>query len=442
MTQAKRQRCAVYTRVSTDEGLSQAYTSIDAQRDAGESYIESRRSEGWVQVGDYYDDGGFSGGTLERPAMQRLLADIKHGKVDIIVAYKLDRLSRSLFDFAELVKLFDTHSVTFVSVTQHFNTTDAMGRMLLNILLTFAQFERELTSERIRDKFIASKRKGFWMHGIPPLGYDVEDRRLVINEEEAKRVRWAFRRFIETRSIQKVAEDARKLGHNNKVWVSKQGRKTGGMVLGKSAIHKILHTRTYLGLLQHRDIDFENTHPPIIDVDVWREAHLILSDNSVGRGNMTRASVPFLLKGLVFAPNGRALIPWHTTKSNGRLYRYYQTRETMERGRLSESPLPRLPAAELEDIVLQQLRSIFKRQDLLQEVVAAAIAKDPSLDEARVTVATRQIDRIWDSLFPEEQSQLVRQLIERVVVKPDAIEIRLLALGDVPVVQELSKEDA
>lgn len=435
-----RLRCAVYTRVSTDEGMAQIYTSIDAQRDAGESYIASRRSEGWVPVGDIYDDLGYSGGTLDRPALQQLLKDIKAGRVDVVVAYKLDRLSRSLLDFYDLIKVFDAHNVTFVSVTQHFNTTDAMGRMQLNMLLAFAQYEREVTAERIRDKMAASKRKGLWMNGIPPLGYDIVERRLAISNSEAPVVRWIFTRFHELRSIQKLAEEARGLGYQSKSWTSQKGLQHGGKALTKTALHTILHNRVYLGHLKHAEAEFPDTHPAIIDAGLWQQVHETLATCSVARGNVTRASVPFLLRGLVFAADQRALIPWHTAKANGRTYRYYLTKETLERGRLSESPLPRLPADELERIVLQQLREIFKRQDVLDAVVRAAMTRDPELDEARVTVAMRQIDQVWESLFPEEQTRLVQQLVQRVVVKPDAIEIRLHALGESPILRSLMQE--
>ena len=435
-----RLRCAVYTRVSTDEGMAQLYTSIDAQRDAGESYIASRRSEGWVTTGELYDDPGYSGGTLDRPALQRLLKDIKAGRVDVVVAYKLDRLSRSLLDFYDLIKVFDAHNVTFVSVTQHFNTTDAMGRMQLNMLLAFAQYEREVTAERIRDKMVASKRKGLWMNGIPPLGYDIVERRLAINDSESTVVRWIFSRFCELGSIQKLSEEARGLGYRSKAWTSQKGLRHGGKVLTKSALHTILNNRCYLGHLPHKDSEFTDTHPAIIDSGLWQQVRDVLSTSSVSRGNVTRASVPFLLRGLVFTADQRALIPWHTAKANGRTYRYYQTKETLERGRLSESPVPRLPADELEGIVLQQLREIFKRQEVLDAVVRAATARDPELDEARVIVAMRQIDRIWDALFPEEQTRLVQQLVQRIVVKTDAIEMRLHALGESPLVQSLMRE--
>lgn len=425
----KRLRCAVYTRVSTEEGLGQAYTSIDAQRDAGEAYIASRRSEGWVQASDYYDDGGFSGGTLERPALKRLLADIEAGRIDVIVAYKLDRLSRSLFDFAELVKVFERCNVTFVSVTQHFNTTDAMGRMLLNILLTFAQFERELTSERIRDKFIASKRKGLWMHGIPPLGYDIKDRRLTVNADEAERVRWIFERFIEQRSIQKVAEEALVHEYRNKSWTTAAGRHLQGHVLDKGAIHKILHNRTYLGHIKHRDMEFENTHPAIVSPQVWAEAQAILKVNGRTRANQSRANVEFLLKGLLFDATGRALSPWHTVSASGRMYRYYLTQELMERGRSAKSTLPRLPASEIEALVVAQLRDVMRAPQMSSAVLGYVLEQAPTLDEAAVTVALRQTDRVWDALFPAEQRRLVTRLVEKVIVTPDQVEIRLHPLG-------------
>lgn len=421
----KRLRCAVYTRKSTEEGLDQEYTSIDAQRDAGAACIASRRAEGWIPVADDYDDGGFSGGTLERPALQRLIADIEAGLIDIVVAYKIDRLSRSLFDFAELVKVFDRHGVTFVSVTQQFNTTDAMGRMLLNILLTFAQFERELTAERIRDKFVASKKKGLWMHGIPPLGYDVKDRRLVINEVEAEQVRTIFRHFVALGSILKVVQEIRTRGWCNKTWTTKAGRVMVGQPHDKSSVHKILHCRTYLGEMKHRDQYFENTHAPIIERALWDEAHALLRVNGrVRAGASRRGKVDFLLKGLLTGPDGRALTPWHTTKRNGRTYRYYlSTRDTHEGP--GTSGLPRLPAGELEGAVVSQLRRVLRAPEMIEAMIPQAVALDPTLDEAQVTVAMTQVDRVWEQLFPAEQQRLVRLLVERVIVSPTNLELRL-----------------
>lgn len=428
-TPSKRLRCAVYTRKSTEEGLEMAYTSIDAQRDSGAAYITSRRAEGWIPVADDYDDGGFSGGTLDRPALQRLLADIEAGRIDIVVAYKIDRLSRSLFDFAELVKIFDKHGVTFVSVTQQFNTTDAMGRMLLNILLTFAQFERELTSERIRDKFAASKKKGMWMHGITPLGYDVQERRLVINEAEAEQVRTLFRRFLEVGSMMAVAQEARARGWRNKCWTTKAGRQHTGKLHDRSSIFKLLHCRTYLGELKNRDQYVEGTHAPIIDRELWDAVHARLAVcGRVRAGASRQGKVPFLLKGLLTGADGRALAPWHTTKANGRTYRYYlSTRDTHE-GR-GASGLPRLPAAELEAAVVGQLRHVLRAPEMIEAMLPQAITLDPTLDEAQVTVAMTQVERVWDELFPAEQQRLVRLLVEKVIVTPTNLELRLHPLG-------------
>mgnify|MGYP002780456534 FL=1 len=421
----RRLRCAVYTRKSTEEGLDQEYTSIDAQRDAGAACIASRRAEGWIPVADDYDDGGFSGGTLERPALQRLIADIEAGLIDIVVAYKIDRLSRSLFDFAELVKVFDRHGVTFVSVTQQFNTTDAMGRMLLNILLTFAQFERELTAERIRDKFVASKKKGLWMHGIPPLGYDIVDRRLAINEAEAEQVRTIFRRFVALGSILKVVQEIRAHGWCNKTWTTKAGRTLAGQLHDKSSVHKILHCRTYLGEMKHRNQYFENTHAPIIERALWDEAHALLQVNGrVRAGASRRGKVEFLLKGLLTGSDGRALSPWHTTKANGRTYRYYLSTRDMHEGP-GTSGLPRLPAGELEEAVVAQLRRVLQAPEMIEAMIPQAVALDPTLDEAQVTVAMTQVDRVWEQLFPAEQQRLVRLLVERVIVTPTNLELRL-----------------
>lgn len=420
----KRMRCAVYTRKSTDEGLDAEYTSIDAQRDAGAAFIASRRMEGWIPVAGDYDDGGFSGGTLLRPALQRLMDDIRAGQIDIVVVYKIDRLTRSLFDFAELIKVFEEYGTTFVSVTQQINTTDAMGRMMLNILLAFAQFERELTAERIRDKFAASKKKGLWMHGICPLGYDVVDRRLVVNEREAEQVRTIFRRFVELGSILKIVQEARARGWCNKTWTTKAGMVRPGKLHDKSSIHGMLHCRTYRGELKHRGEYVESTHPAIIDKALWDEAHALLQINGRVRSATSRGKVDFLLKGLLTGPDGRALSPWHTTKANGRTYRYYLSTRDIHEGRGS-SGLPRLPAAELEVAVVGQLRQLLRAPEMIEAMIPQALALDPTLDEAQVTVAMTQVDRVWEQLFPAEQQRLVRLLVERVIVTPTNLELRL-----------------
>ena len=248
----RRLRCAVYTRKSTEEGLDQAFNSLDAQREAGESYIHAQRHEGWVLVPELYDDGGYSGGTLERPALKRLLADVEAGLIDVVVVYKVDRLSRSLVDFARIVQVFDAHNVSFVSVTQNFNTTTSMGRLTLNILLSFAQFEREVIGERIRDKVAASKKRGIFMGGAPPLGYRPENRRLEVVPEEAEQVRFIFRRFLEIKSVTKLTEEITKAGIRTKEFVSNSGVKRGGARMDKKYVYRILHNELYLGKVTHK----------------------------------------------------------------------------------------------------------------------------------------------------------------------------------------------
>jgi site-specific DNA recombinase len=435
----RRMRCAVYTRKSTDEGLDQEYNSIDAQRDAGHAYIASQRAEGWIPVADDYDDPAFSGGNMDRPALRRLLADIEAGKIDVVVIYKIDRLTRSLADFSKMVEVFERYGVSFVSVTQQFNTTTSMGRLMLNILLSFAQFEREVTGERIRDKIAASKRKGMWMGGVPPLGYDVENRRLIPNEQEAKLVRHIFQRFVELGSSTMLVKELRLDGVTSKSWTTQDGKVREGKLIDKSLVYKLLNNRTYLGELRHKEQWYPAEHPLIIDRDLWDQAHAILATNGRVRGNTTRATVPYLLKGIVFGNDGRALSPWHTTKKNGRRYRYYvPQRDCKEYA--GASGLPRLPAAELESAVLDQLRSVLRAPDLLGAVLPQAIELDPTLDEAQVTVAMTRLDAIWDQLFPAEQSRIVRLLVEKVIVSPNDLEVRLRANGIERLVLELRPE--
>lgn len=433
----RRMRCAVYTRKSTDEGLDQEYNSIDAQRDAGHAYIASQRNEGWIAVSDDYDDPAYSGGNMERPALQRLLADIEAGKIDVVIIYKIDRLTRSLADFSRMVEVFEQHRVSFVSVTQNFNTTTSMGRLMLNILLSFAQFEREVTGERIRDKITASKKKGMWMGGIPPLGYDVENRRLVPNEREVKIIRHIFQRFVELGSGTMLVKELRLDGVTSKSWTTQDGKVHEGKFIDKGLIYKLLNNRTYLGELRHKEQWYQAEHPPIIDHDLWDKVHAILATNGRVRGNATRAKVPYLLKGIVFGNDGRALSPWHTTKKNGRRYRYYiPQRDAKEHA--GASGLPRLPAAELESAVLDQLRAILRSPDLLSEVLPQAIKLDPSLDEAKVTVAMTRLDAIWEQLFPAEQARIVKLLVEKVIVSPNDLEVRLRANGIERLVLEMS----
>lgn len=436
----KRVRCAVYTRKSSEDGLDQEYNSIDAQRDAGHAYIASQRAEGWIAVADDYDDAAFSGGNMERPALKRLMADIEAGRVDVVVIYKIDRLTRSLADFSKMVEVFERQGVSFVSVTQQFNTTTSMGRLMLNVLLSFAQFEREVTGERIRDKIAASKRKGIWMGGVPALGYDVANRRLIPNEAEAKIIRHIFQRFVELGSTTKMTKELMLDGVTSKAWTTQDGKVRAGKPITKSLIYKVLNNRTYLGELRHKEKWYQAEHPPIIAVLLWDNAHAILSTNGRVRGASTRATTQFLLKGIVFGNDGRALSPWSTTKKrSGKRYRYYiPQRDVKEYA--GASGLPRMPAAELESAVLEQLRGLLRSPELLAEVLPHAISLDPSLDEAKATVAMTCLDEIWDQLFPAEQARIVRLLVERVIVSPTELEVRLRANGLEKIVLELQAD--
>lgn len=438
----RRMRCAVYTRKSSEEGLDQEYNSIDAQRDAGHAYVASQRAEGWIPVADDYDDPAFSGGNMERPGLKRLMADIEAGKIDVVVIYKIDRLTRSLADFSKMVEVFERQGVSFVSVTQQFNTTTSMGRLMLNVLLSFAQFEREVTGERIRDKIAASKRKGMWMGGVPPLGYDVENRRLVPNPQEAKLIRHIFTRFVELGSSTKLMKELKLDGVTSKAWTTQDGKVREGKPIDKGLVYKLLGNRTYLGELRHKEQWYQAEHLPIVDRTVWDSVHAILATNGRSRANATRATTPFLLKGIVFGHDGRALTPWHSTKkTTGKRYRYYlPMRDIKEHA--GASGLPRMPAAELESAVLDQLRNILRAPNLLSDLVAQAMKLDPTLDEAKVTVAMTRLDLIWDQLFPAEQTRIVKMLIEKVIVSPSDLEVRLRANGIEQLVQELQADRA
>lgn len=422
-------RCAVYTRKSSEEGLEQEFNSLHAQREACEAYIASQRSEGWVLVRDQYDDGGISGGTLERPGLKRLMADLEDGLVDVVVVYKIDRLSRSLADFARLVELFDRNSVTFVSVTQSFNTTTSMGRLTLNILLSFAQFEREVTAERIRDKVAASRRKGIWMGGVPPYGYRVENRKLVVDEDAAAHVRWIFARFIEIGSCTILARE-----------VEAKGLRTSrGNRIDKKYLYRMLSNRAYLGEAVHKGNSYPGEHDAIIDRALWDKVHLILKESPRARGHRTRAQTPALLKGLVFGPDGAAFSPTHTRKL-GRLYRYYVSQSVLKFGK-GACPIGRVPAGDLETAVFQQLRAVFRQPEIIAATWKVALARDASITEASATAALQRLDPLWDELFPAEQARIVALLVERVEIGSDELNIRLRPEGLSGLARKLMEDD-
>ncbi|WP_062563516.1 recombinase family protein [Paracoccus aminovorans] len=421
-------RCAVYTRKSSEEGLEQEFNSLHAQREACEAYIASQRSEGWVLVRDQYDDGGISGGTLERPGLKRLMADIEDGLVDVVVVYKIDRLSRSLADFAKLVEVFDRNGVTFVSVTQSFNTTTSMGRLTLNILLSFAQFEREVTAERIRDKVAASRKKGMWMGGVPPFGYRVENRKLLVDADTAAHVRWIFARFIEIGSCTVLARevDARGLGTPR------------GNRIDKKYLYRMLSNRAYLGESVHKGDSYPGEHDAIIDRETWDKVHAILQESPRKRAARTRADTPALLKGLFFGPDGAAFSPTHTRKGC-KLYRYYVSQTVLKHG-AGACPIGRVPAGEIEAAVIDQLRAVFRQPEIIAGTWKTARAHADDISEADARAALHKLDPLWDELFPAEQARIVALLAERVEIGVSGIKLRLRMEGLAALAREMATD--
>jgi site-specific DNA recombinase len=418
-------RCAVYTRVSTDEQASQEYNSLHAQRDASEAFVTSQRAEGWVLVPDHYNDCGISGATLERPALQRLLRDIEADRVDVVVVYKIDRLSRSLMHFAKLVEVFDANRVTFVSVTQSFNTTTSMGRLTLNILLSFAQFEREVIGERVRDKIAASRARGMWMGGPVPLGYRVENRKLLVDESAAATVRRVFEGFAETGSATKLLPVLSQGGIRTKT----------GRPFDKGAVYKLLNNRVYLGEAVHKGQSFPGEHAAIVPREVWDRVHDVLQESPRSRAGRSRAQTPALLRGLLFGSDGRALSPSHTRKG-GRLYRYYVSQSVLQGG-TNDAAFRRLPAGEIEGLVMEQVRALLRQPEIIVGIWRAARAEVPDLAEAEVSEALERLDPLWDELFPGEQARIVRLLVERVTISDAGAEIKLNVEGLAGLAREL-----
>jgi site-specific DNA recombinase len=415
---ARKLRCAVYTRKSTEEGLDMEFNSLDAQREACEAYVARQKAEGWLLIPGRYDDGGFSGGTLERPALQRLIADIEAGRVDVVVVYKIDRLSRSLMDFAKLVEVFDRNDVTFVSVTQSFNTTTSMGRLTLNILLSFAQFEREAIGERIRDKFRASRFRGMWMGGHPPLGYDVKNRKLVVNEAEAAIVRMIFERYVRVGSATTLARSLAAEGV-----LTKRGRP-----IDRGYLYILLNNRTYVGEAVHKGTAYSGEHRPIIARELWDKVHAILQESPRKRAARTRGqNTPAPLKGLLFGPDGRALTPSYTRRGN-RLYRYYVSTGVIKRGP-EACTVRRVPAAEMEAAVIDQIRALVCTPEIVVCTWRHARRHDVSIREDEVRTALAEFNAVWDELFPVEQARLIQLLVARIEVQPDGLTIRLRSEG-------------
>jgi site-specific DNA recombinase len=373
-TVPKSVRCAIYTRKSTEQGLEQDFNSLDAQYEASQAYIRSQAHAGWTLLRAKYDDGGFSGGDTDRPALQRLLEDVQAGKIDVIVVYKVDRLTRSLADFAKLVELFDQHSVSFVSVTQQFNTTTSMGRLTLNVLLSFAQFEREVTSERIRDKISASKRKGLWVGGMAPLGYDTKDRRITVNQAEADRVRTIFRRYVELGSLNLLMADLRERGIVTKVRNLRSGEKIGGIPFTRGPLAHLLRNRFYIGEVTFKGEVLKGEQKPIVDNELFEAVQTKLTEQANNhKANRTNSGA--LLTGRIFDDRGNRMTPSHARKG-GIKYRYYLSSALLHGAANRAGSVSRVPAAEIEALVIRTLRehldpmSPIDDRDLINDFVA------------------------------------------------------------------------
>lgn len=368
--QNKPVRAVIYTRVSTEEGLDQDFNSLDAQRDAGEAFIRSQQSEGWITSATRYDDGGYSGGNLNRPALERLISDIKAGLIDCVVTYKVDRLNRSLLDFTKLMEVFEKHEVSFVSVTQQINSASSMGRLMLNVLLSFAQFEREIIAERTRDKMRAAKRRGKWIGGRPPLGYDVAEtgRALLLNESEAEQVNRIFRLYLETRSITETIRKADELGIRNKRWLTKRGKIKGGDPFTKSSMHRLLTNVLYTGRVALDGCEHAGEHSAIIDPALFDSVQKLLKENCQMTGGQRRSKHEPLLKGLLQCGScGRGMMHSTTKKGPNRIYRYYVCGKAMKEG-WHLCPTKSAPAQEIEDLVVEQIRKIGADDKLQREV--------------------------------------------------------------------------
>jgi site-specific DNA recombinase len=394
-------RCAIYTRVSTEHGLDQEFNSLDAQYDAASAYIKSQAHAGWTLIRSRYDDGGYSGGSTDRPDLQKLLDDIRARKIDVIVVYKVDRLTRSLADFAKLVELFDAHGVSFVSVTQQFNTTTSMGRLTLNVLLSFAQFEREVTSERIRDKIAASKRKGIWVGGSLPLGYEIKDGKIAVVEEEAELVRSIFRRYLELGSVNELLRDLKERNIRTKTRLLSTGAARGGIPFGRGALFYVLSNHFYIGEVKYKNEILPGEQPPIMDralFDAVRQKSLAQWSHRT----IVRNKSDHLLTGLLFDDAGYRMIPTHATKAGIR-YRYYVSTPVLhgEAGTASAGSVSRVPAADIEDVIIKSLK----------EHLAA--------NQGRSATAT----------LPLGDRGALAQLVAGIVVHKDTLNVRLKSDG-------------
>lgn len=417
----KRIRCAIYTRKSSEEGLEQDFNSLDAQREACEAYIKSQAALGWRILPDQYDDGGISGGTLERPALQRLLNALDKHRVDVIVIYKIDRLTRSLTDFARLAEHFEKLKVSFVSITQQFNTANSMGRLMLNVLLSFAQFEREITGERIRDKIKASKRKGMWMGGMVPLGYDLADRALHVNPAEAKTVRHLYEMYLNTGSITALHMEAKSSGLRTKVRTRSDGSLCGNKVLSRGHLHRVLSNPLYRGEIVHLGKRYPGLHDAIIDQALWDRVQTLLESNRAGHQRRETAEHTSLLTGLLHDAGGNRYLPSHTTRHTKR-YRYYARTRTNDNGSSSDLPAHHLPADQIERPVRAALFDLLTKPGKIKQ----AIGKDLTARElSHVADRARKLGAQLREASSSEWREAVANVLVGITIGLDSLKLHI-----------------
>lgn len=414
-------RCAVYTRKSTEDGLDQEFNSLDAQREACCAYVVSQRHEGWTLVPDLYDDGGFSGGNMERPALKRLLNDVAAGKIDVILIYKIDRLTRSLADFSKIVDVLDRANASFVSITQSFNTTTSMGRLTLNMLLSFAQFEREVTGERIRDKIAASKRKGLWMGGPVPLGYDVVDRKLVVNVVEAELVRHIMRRYLEVDSVRDLVIELERDGYRTKIQHRTSGPQRGGCLFSRGTLYHLLKNRIYLGEIVHKGVAHPGEHDAIVDAKLWGRVQDTIATRAAGPSRRQTRN-PSLLTGIIFDPDGHPMTPTQAKKGSRR-YRYYTTRPDQRGGQNAW----RVPAFDLETIVTDRIIALVVDQHRLRDLIVAS-GGDTAMIQRGIQ-AGRSVEAVLRDGSSPDRRRLIRSLVSRVMLMRDSVSIDVSATG-------------
>jgi site-specific DNA recombinase len=413
----KQVRCAIYTRKSSEEGLEQSFNSLEAQQEACRAYILSQKHEGWIEVKKEYDDGGFSGGSMERPALKRLLGDIQEEKIDAIVVYKVDRLTRSLADFAKMIEIFDRHKVSFVSVTQQFNTTTSMGRLTLNVLLSFAQFEREITGERIRDKVAASKKKGLWMGGVVPLGYDCVEHRLIVNSVEAETARTIFRQYLRFGCVKKLKDFLDEKQVVSKARTSSAGRLSGGTKFSRGALYHLLNNRIYLGEIVHHSQSYPGQHQSIVSQQLWDKVAARLKQNNQAHRTGKSSSAPSLLTGRLFDTNGIRLTPTHAVK-NAKRYRYYTSQAVLLK--TSNKPsIRRLPARELEELVKFQIGLLLRTPEKFTLEIDDQTTKDTAAERAE------KMAREWPTLPLASRTEFVRSVLSRVVLSQKTVRIEI-----------------